>query len=269
MNKLIIVLAVFIVLVGGFFLFNSYIYHEKQSDDANPAAIVDNAVYDTYTDTTIGLMFEYKTAPDGYVVDDFSEFIGAEDTEVLKVLRVINEREKIELETSAGGREGPPTISLMVFINDANLTASQWIDAVPRFSNIDFAIGAVDRDAVVAGANAVRYRSDGLYQSDNVVVVYGAYIYHFTGSFFEVNSPIHTEFNNLINSLTFIPTDTMPSNALPAKIDPRVACESALAYMTFPTGVEADAFVAACVNGEHSEVIDRYIKDMGLNSASI
>jgi hypothetical protein len=53
------------------------------------------------------------------------------------------------------------------------------------------------------------------------------------------------------------------------KIDPQVACESALAYMTFESGEDAEAFVEACVNGEHPEVIERYINDMGLDGASI
>ena len=45
-------------------------------------------------------------------------------------------------------------------------------------------------------------------------------------------------------------------------IDIRVACESALAYMTFATGEAAEAFVEACVEGKHPEVLDRYIETM-------
>lgn len=54
-----------------------------------------------------------------------------------------------------------------------------------------------------------------------------------------------------------------------AKLNPRVVCEGALAYMTFTTGEEAEAFVEACVNGEHPEVMERYIQDNGFNEMSI
>ena len=54
-----------------------------------------------------------------------------------------------------------------------------------------------------------------------------------------------------------------------AKIDPRVACESALAYTTFSSGEEADAFVKDCIDGKYPEVIERYIQDMGLNGKTL
>lgn len=58
---------------------------------------------------------------------------------------------------------------------------------------------------------------------------------------------------------------TMPQG----KIDVRVACESALMYTTFTDGAAADAFIEECVAGEHPEVIERYISDMGFDGATI
>jgi hypothetical protein len=76
-------------------------------------------------------------------------------------------------------------------------------------------------------------------------------------------------------SLPTIPVDESDTSTpveLPrhgAKIDPRVACESALMYMTFPNGEASDGFVAACVAGEHPEVIERYIEEMGAPGTQI
>lgn len=53
------------------------------------------------------------------------------------------------------------------------------------------------------------------------------------------------------------------------KIDVRVACESALAYTTFPDGASAEAFIGECIEGKHPEVIERYINDMGVDGAVI
>ncbi len=46
-----------------------------------------------------------------------------------------------------------------------------------------------------------------------------------------------------------------------AKLNINVACKSALAYMSFPSSVEADAFVQECIEGKHPEVIEQWKKD--------
>ena len=53
------------------------------------------------------------------------------------------------------------------------------------------------------------------------------------------------------------------------KIDVKVACESALLYTTFTDGASADAFVAECIEGKHSDVIERFISEIGIDSATI
>lgn len=52
------------------------------------------------------------------------------------------------------------------------------------------------------------------------------------------------------------------------KLDINTVCRSALAYTTFPDAASADAFVAACVEGKHPEVIERYKKDRGLGDGA-
>ena len=53
------------------------------------------------------------------------------------------------------------------------------------------------------------------------------------------------------------------------KIDVKVACESALMYTTFADGASADAFVAECIEGKHPDVIERFISELGIDSATI
>ncbi len=60
--------------------------------------------------------------------------------------------------------------------------------------------------------------------------------------------------------------------AVPAphgKLDITAVCNGALAYMSFPDGASADAFIAACVEGKHPEVIERFKADNGLDGAAI
>jgi hypothetical protein len=57
------------------------------------------------------------------------------------------------------------------------------------------------------------------------------------------------------------PTGDMASDQ---KIDINAVCEGALAYMTFPSGAEAEAWVEACKRGEHPEAIEQWKVRMGI-----
>ena len=63
-------------------------------------------------------------------------------------------------------------------------------------------------------------------------------------------------------------TSETPANGANAKINIDAVCKNALAYMSFPDGASADAFVADCVAGKHPEVIDRYKADMNLGAGA-
>lgn len=60
-----------------------------------------------------------------------------------------------------------------------------------------------------------------------------------------------------------------PSTSASGKININVVCEGALAYMTFPDGAAADAFVSDCKEGKHPEVIERYKAGLGHDGAAI
>jgi hypothetical protein len=59
-------------------------------------------------------------------------------------------------------------------------------------------------------------------------------------------------------------SDDPGSGAPQGKLDINAICDGALAYMTFPDGDAAAAFVAECKEGKRPEVIERYKQDMGL-----
>lgn len=54
--------------------------------------------------------------------------------------------------------------------------------------------------------------------------------------------------------------------ATQGKLDINAVCEGALAYMTFPDGASAEAFVEECKAGEHPEVIERYKAEMNIGT---
>ena len=57
--------------------------------------------------------------------------------------------------------------------------------------------------------------------------------------------------------------------SMQGKLNISAVCEDALAYMSFPDGATADAFVAECKEGKHPEVIERYKTDMNLGDGAL
>lgn len=67
----------------------------------------------------------------------------------------------------------------------------------------------------------------------------------------------------------FTVTNKLPETSpVQGKIDINAVCEGALAYMTFADGASADAFVAACKEGKHPEVIERFKADRNLGDGA-
>lgn len=213
-------------------------------------------------DAVYGYEFAYRKGPDGYTTLEDNE---STDEDYVTGVTLLNAREYAALLGATDAREGPPAMHLRVYRNDDKLQASVWVLRHPLESNVELAMSEPE-EAVISGANAVFYTVDGLYPTDTYVAAHGDHMYVLMGSYLDTEDAIHDDFQNLVSSFTFTP---LSYDAPQGKIDPRVVCEGALAYMTFASGAEADAFVESCVAGEHPEVIDRYINDRGLDGAAI
>lgn len=59
-------------------------------------------------------------------------------------------------------------------------------------------------------------------------------------------------------------TETPTNTNSQAKIDINAVCDGALAYMSFPSSAEAEAWVAACKRGEHPEAIEQWKQMNGI-----
>jgi len=154
----------------------------------------------TYSEANVGLEFDYRTGPTGYVVDERMPVDLDED--LVKVV-ILTRAEDAEKEPPAGG-EGFPTITISVFNNTEKQFSRMWAEENIQYSNINLLIGNV-LETVVGGANAIRYMADGLYASNNVVVAHGDKVYVITGQFMDENSDIYRDFSPLVDSIRFIP----------------------------------------------------------------
>ena len=73
-----------------------------------------------------------------------------------------------------------------------------------------------------------------------------------------------------VMSPALTPEPEQPTNTnSQAKIDINAVCDGALAYMSFPNGTEAEAWVLACRRGEHPEAIDQWKQVNGITDDQV
>lgn len=188
MKKTYIIILIALVIIVGLYLF----LRVDKKEVVNNTAIYSNAA--------LGIQFNYRTGPDGYVIQ---ELIPSDATKDLLSTIVIMRTEDATREMPVGG-EGPATITIQIVKNLKKQQPAVWADIHKIYSNINLKRGEV-KEYVLGGANAVRYDADGLYTSDNVVVAHGENMYVITGNYMDADSDIRKDFAPLLESVTFIP----------------------------------------------------------------
>lgn len=194
MKKFIYILIALAVLLAGYYL---YTYWALGNDSAGQV----NSGYLTYSQSDVGLEFDYPEGPEGYVLDERMPV----DLGTGLIKNIILTRTEDTLYEPPVGGEGPPVILVSVFENTKKQFPRAWADENIQHSNINLIMGEVG-EAVVGGANAIRYVADGLYASENIVVAHGDYVYVITGQFIDQASPILRDYEDLVQSVRFIPT---------------------------------------------------------------
>lgn len=177
-------LVLALVLIGG----GAFFFANKTENGPQMATELHEAT---------GLKFSYRVEPMGYIL---------KENDAGYILMLQEEyAELMEAVDRGDGREGPQYIGVQIFENRENLSASVWADRNLAYSNINLAFGEVDRDAVFAGGNAVRYVSDGLYTQDTIVLAQGGFIFIFSGPVVGGHSVIGPDYQEFLASVEFLP----------------------------------------------------------------
>ncbi len=266
-KSLIIAFSLLAVVVVGFFWFNNFIYNEKQADGPTSGEIpFSQKTLTEYTVASNDLTFSYPDGLGGYALEDLP-LASDGDESLLQTIRLTPTADYLEEQTRVGG-ESSPSWFISVYTNASNLEPAAWVEANASASNIGLST-SVKEEIVIAGAAAVLYSIDGLYPASVLVISFESNIFVVQSQFIDDTSPTKRDLDSWLDTFRFMAGEQLTPPVSSQKIDPQVACESALAYMTFQSGDDADAFVAACVAGEHPEVIDRYIESLGVDGMMI
>lgn len=199
-SYLLIALGIAVAAAGLYFYTQTPPVTETQDEAGTPPAV--SPALTTYEMAALGLSFQYQTGPDGYTL--YERSVTDEPAFHVASLMLVHENERAMMDNPPAYTEGPMNIAVDVFTNEEMQFPLVWAREHGTYSNIELAQGEV-AEAVVGGANALRYRVDGLYQMDVVVVAHGSKVYVLSASYLDAESPTYQDFDALLSSLRFVP----------------------------------------------------------------
>ncbi|MDD2934850.1 MAG: hypothetical protein PHX25_00020 [Candidatus Pacebacteria bacterium] len=155
-----------------------------------------NQLWTRYRNDDLGIRFEYRLNPDGYIlIDSKNQWT---DENVVESLNLFNKKEYEELLESDIPREYPPSISVLIFKNSKNYSVKEWIEKEKMISNIEFAVSEIE-ELDFSGSPAVRYKISGLYENEILVVLNNGLIYYINGAYLEEDSQIRKDFLEMLD----------------------------------------------------------------------
>jgi hypothetical protein len=156
-------------------------------------------------DADYGIKFEYREEPDGYVLEENDAPI-QEDDQFLTSYMLTDKVAYQELKESTEPREGPPTIQINIFDNPDGIEGRVWAEENNQYSNINLSSSTI-RNSSFNDLRVIKYRTDGLYPADVVLVPFNNRIYILSGQFTDRQDEIRDDFKEILDSIEFFTTE--------------------------------------------------------------
>lgn len=154
-----------------------------------------------YENNEIGLSFNYKKSPEGYMLEtENKEFSTSEDFVTGALL--VNKKDAEALLSSSVPGEFPPTTMVRVYNNPNELSPDEWASANPDETGYNRAL-AEPAEISVGRKEAIGYTVDGLYLTDVYVTTYNEYALVVTGEYIEYESEPFNDIEQLVATIVF------------------------------------------------------------------
>ncbi len=152
-----------------------------------------------YKNEEVGLSFEYRKSPDGYLLKTDEQF--STDPSFVSGASLINKKEAAALLASESPLEFPPAIKLRVYQNPEKLSPIEWNKTNASETNYELALDE-PVEIAVGRADAVGFTADGLYATDTYVATYGEYALVVTGEYIDSESDIFNDLEQLVATIS-------------------------------------------------------------------
>lgn len=190
MSKFLAAIAVLVILVAGLYYFMPEIFGGTAATPVATSTATTTSPR-AYTSDEYGVSFTY---PDTYTLAE-------RDTNEVPPVHVVTLADTDALQSAPQNGEGPTSITLSIF--DATSTSpAEWVRNSVS-SNFQLSGDGVLASTTVDGLEAVRYTSDGLYATDNVVLVHESRIYMFSVGWLSRSDAIVQDFEELLTTVQF------------------------------------------------------------------
>ncbi len=165
---------------------------------ANKTYTEDGSTFQRYWNADLGISFAYKINPDGYnlIEEDVKK---VNDKTLEKFFAIVNKKDYEELQNSTIPREGPPQITLLIFKNSENKHVDSWLK--DHGFTVNYSANTKLDKVDLGGTSGVRYKAEGLYQDDVLVLENNYHIYVFTGSYNALTDRIHQDFLDFLKTV--------------------------------------------------------------------
>ena len=193
-----LVLAMLCLFAAGL----TFYYGSTASNKTIAKSTLSEASTTQYVANDVGVTFDYLLGEGGYILAQPTvEYVPSLE----KLVVLSKENEDLLANAAAAPLDTPPTITLTVYKNTKLEQPSIWVNNHKMYSNIELKTSA-PAPLIISGADAIRYTTDGLFRTDNVVIAHAGYIYVFSGSYLTEDSAIHKDFLALLGTIEFVPT---------------------------------------------------------------
>jgi hypothetical protein len=191
--RYIVILGLLILALLGLYYFMPDAFGNLPNTGANtPATTTGGSQTRTYSSDTYDISFQY---PASYALrEDDTTFQGTR-------IRVITLADSQALESAPQNGEGPPSISVSISSTTATSTES-WI-RTSAVSNFALSTATIFGTTTIDGVQALTYESDGLYATNNVVLLTGGRAYHFSVGWITRQDEIISDFQRLLSTIDF------------------------------------------------------------------
>lgn len=162
------------------------------------ASVTPERTLDSYSNTELGISFQYHGGDNGFVLTNMPS--KDEHAYLERELSLMTKEDSKVILSEHAPFEGPPMITVSIFKNPNNLSLNAWAESNKSYSNYGMKDGE-PATLTISNANAIRYKSDGLYQADNVVIGNAGLIYLVSCAYVDELSSMHKDFLELLGSI--------------------------------------------------------------------
>jgi len=226
MNKIFIALLIVIVIGAVYAFFAAKIGEAPTIVPNTPSEAVETI------ETQYGFTYQYPKGADAYVVVTHEDAVSGD---LVFSQSIFKTSEYVDFVNSTEGREGPVSLHIGVYRNPMNIEAEEW---VRTHQSSNFAPNAALSAVTLGSVNYVAYQWDGLYRADAYAYAQEGYVYLFSSTWTDAESPMLDDMIAVIESVQFS-TPIIPAQV--AHGDIRVTSPEVGEAISSPLIIEGEA----------------------------